>query len=186
MDISKTATLSNNNTKLIIHYPLGDVFDREYILSFLKGSLKKANYLKLKKLDDESLFEYYIKIHKLKPTVITTVDDEFYTKFNPKKYSGKIFYGGLDLGYNINKLIELDCVTSIDIVEQNKHVIDLIKPTLHKSDKLNFYVQHPMKYIPRDRYDFMIWSNYQHWLLNLDGTELTQQYLRIKYSSEYL
>mgnify|MGYP001564839143 CR=1 FL=1 len=186
IDISKTAKLTKDKHSLIVYYPPGDVFDRDYILGFLVDSLKDKNYNKLKKLDDDVLFKYFIEIHKLKPTAFTTKDDKFYTEFEATKYSGKIFYGGMDLGYNINKLIENDCVESIDIYEQNRYIIELIRPTLHSSDKLNFIIQHPMKINPKSRYDYMLWSNYQYWLLNLDGSELTQQYLRIKYSNEYM
>jgi hypothetical protein len=153
-------------------------------LNYVKDTLKPKNYKKFKKFNYNKQLLYLSKMKRYKNKFYSTNENDFFYKnFNPKKYYGKIFYGGLDLGINIKKLLDNQKVTEIHIVEDTDEVVKLIKPFI-QSDKIKIYKGNPIEYIPDKNYDFMIWTYYIDYIYNKDNSVITQNYLRQKYTKK--
>ena len=186
-----TAELANTNKQLNVYYPLGSIRNAEYMRSYIIDNLNERNKTRLQRMQYEKLYEVYMKIVKRNHVsrggvagVMTCSHDAEYTNFSPNKYSGKIYIGGLGLEYNINRLLDNDRVTAIDIVERSDHIIELMSDRLLSDKRINITCGDPLRDIPRSDYNYMMWSAYQKWLFNIDGSALQQQYLRLKYSDE--
>jgi hypothetical protein len=151
------------------------------IFNYVKPTLKLKNFNKFKSFNHKKQLFYLKKMKKYKNFYYkTSEDDPFYTEFDSNKYYGKIFYGGLDLGINIKKLILNDRVTEIHIVEDTTEVIELIKPLII-SEKIKIFKGNPIEYIPDTNYNFMIWTHYIDYIFNKDGSIITQNFLRKKH-----
>lgn len=172
------AKLFFNPLKLEKYIPEGQDF-----ISFIATTLKPSNVEKFKKLSYNDQLLYLKKMMVLKGFKYETFEnDSFYVNFNASLYSGKIFYGGLDLGINIKKLIDNPNVTEIHVVEDTDEVVEIIKPYII-SNKVKIYKGNPIEYIPDTNYNYMIWTHYIDYIYNNDGSEVTQNYLRIKHTT---
>lgn len=188
----KSAEITSDGSQLNVYYPPGDDrIDSEYMRSYILDKLTQRNKEKILEMDPGDLYDIYVRITRLKHVsrggsagVMTRVEDSEYVYFDSDNYSGDIFYGGLGLELNINKLCMNSNVSSIDIVERSADIIKLISPRIIDNDKVTIHHADPMRYFHKQTYDFMIWSQYQTWLYNIDGSCLHQQYLRGKYSNE--
>jgi hypothetical protein len=186
-----SAEFSNSDKQLNVYYPLGSIEDSEYMRSYIIDNLRVENQERVNNMSYRDLRARYMKIVRYKHVsrggsagVMTCSDDPEYTEFDSSIYSGRVYYGGLGLIYNINSLCENSSIISIDIVERSDDIIDLLSSSMPDDPRINITCGDPLRDIPRNDYNFMIWSQYQKWLYNIDGSTLQQQYLRLKHSNE--
>lgn len=190
--INTAELITGNVDRLNIYYCAGNI-DKHYMYEYIKDTTNPRNLHRIQNMNELELFHKFVRIVKNKHVTkggtagfTTCSTDNEYVNFPGDKYHGDIFIGGLGLEININKLINNDRVNTIDVVEANQDIIDLIKPRVHVNDKVKIYTGDPLRTIPKKKYNFMLWAEYQTWLLNKDGTPLQQQMLKIKYSDEYM
>lgn len=153
--------------------------------SWMNGvkELKTKNYEKLASFSETKRNMMLRRMVSIKGGACSTKKtDSWYTTFNANNYYGKIFYGGVDLGYNIVKLMSNANVTCIIVVEEQAEVLNLIKPILNTNNKVHYYCGDPLKVFPGNPYDFMIWTDFQYWLHDSGSVNITHNYLRQKYT----
>lgn len=144
--------------------------------------LKPQNASRFNFLRPSEQLKVYIRMLSVKGgnTRITS-NDVNYIGLDLPSLHGKVFLGGLGLGLDVLAICKNDNVDEVIIVEQTAGVIELIKPRLHHK-KISIYNENPVKVFPNCNYNFMFWSNFQHWLFNKGSIQVTQNYLRWKYT----
>ena len=166
----------HNNTRLQLNVPCLNTYGFKHIA---KKQFKDDNYKKFLSLPYDRQKYLITKMCAQKGGVaITSAEDVYYRTFDTTKYYGNIFYGGLDLCININKLVENPNVSTIVVVELQQELIDLVLSLIIKSDKIKIYRGNPLKFFPEAKYDHMIWTEYQFWLHDDGDISVTHNYIR--------
>jgi len=175
---NNTAWLQDN-TRLQLNAPCLDTYGFKHIA---KKQFKADNYKKFISLPYDRQKYLIIKMLAQRKGVATTsAEDKYYTTFNTAKYYGNVFYGGLDLCININKLADNINVHSIVVVELQQDLIDLVSPLILKSNKIKIYKGNPLKFFPKAKYNHMIWTDYQFWLHDNGDVSIIHNYIKRQY-----
>jgi len=166
----------HDNTRLQLNVPCLDTYGVKHIA---KKQFKADNYKRFISLPYDRQKYLIIKMLAQKGGAATTsAKDEYYNTFDITKYHGNIFYGGLDLGININKLACNVNVNSIVVVELQQELIDLVSPLISKSNKIKIYKGNPLKFFPEAKYNYMIWTDYQFWLHDDGDVAVIHNYIK--------